>query len=215
MEVDKKIISEIESELFSLITSATNLFKKYEGGIINDNFFRKAVRNAMKGLLKINVSLKEKNLSLVNILKQMNLVEEYNNAVRLIDKVSKISPNDENSGLFTKSHSKFAHAMKATVLELPGITSEITTSFITLMDALKLDGLKSSELIIKLFNDLKWQLNKFPWGDEILAKIEKINEQVLENINFLIENKFYREKIVDQLYNSFNEFQNNINLKIE
>ena len=36
--------SKIESELFALIKFITNLNKKYQKGIVNDNFFRKALK---------------------------------------------------------------------------------------------------------------------------------------------------------------------------
>jgi hypothetical protein len=211
MEKNKKKISEIESELFSLVNTITNLYEKYQEGTINNNFFRKALRNAMKGLLKINLYFKEKNISLSKILKEMNFVKEYNNAIKTIDI---INPHNENFRILNESHSHFAKRMKTSFLELPGITSEITSSFITLMDALKLEGLKNIEFIIKLFNNLKRYLNKFPGLEEIQLKIEKIHDHTLENTNILIENKIYREKVVDHLYNIFNEFQDKLNLKI-
>ena len=46
--------SKIESELFALVKSITNLNNKYQKGIVNDNFFRKALKSAMNNLLKLN-----------------------------------------------------------------------------------------------------------------------------------------------------------------
>ena len=213
MEENTKIF-EIESELYALVNTIKNLLVKYQENTINENFFRKALRNAVKGLLKINISLKEKGLLLSKVLKEMDFVKEYNNAVRTIDKVLIINPHKENFELLDEDHSHFSKSIKSSILELPGITSEITTSFITLMDALKLEGLKNGDLIMKLFKELKLSLKNFPGIDDVTLKIEKIKSHALENTNLLIENRVYREKLVDHLYEVFNEFQNKINLKM-
>jgi len=213
MEENTKIF-EIESELYALVNTIKNLWVKYKENTINENFFRKALRNAVKGLLKINISLKEKGLLLSKVLKDMDFVKEYNNAVRTIDKVLIINPHQENFEFLDGDHSHFSKIIKSSILELPGITSEITTSFITLMDALKLEGLRNSDLIMKLLKELKLSLNDFPGIDDITLKIEKIKSHASENTNLLIENRVYREKLVDHLYEVFNEFQNRINLKM-
>lgn len=213
MEENTKIF-EIESELYALVNTIKNLWVKYKENTINENFFRKALRNAVKGLLKINISLKEKGLLLSKVLKDMDFVKEYNNAVRTIDKVLIINPHQENFEFLDGDHSHFSKIIKSSILELPGITSEITTSFITLMDALKLEGLRNSDLIMKLLKELKLSLNNFPGIDDITLKIEKIKSHASENTNLLIENRVYREKLVDHLYEVFNEFQNRINLKM-
>jgi len=213
MEENTKVF-EIESELYALVNTIKNLWVKYQENTINENFFRKALRNAMKGLLKINISLKEKGLLLSKVLKNMDFVKEYNSAVRTIDKVLIINPHKENFEFLDEDHSQFSNSIKSSILELPGITSEITTSFITLMDALKLEGLRNSDLIMKLFKELKFFLNTFPGIDDITLKIEEIKNHASENTDLLIENREYREKLVDHIYKVFNEFQNKINLKM-
>ncbi len=211
MEENTKIF-EIESELYALVNTIKNLLGKYKENTINENFFRKALRNAVKGLLKINISLKEKGLLLSKVLKDMDFVKEYNNAVRTIDKVLIINPHQENFEFLDEDHSHFSKSIKSSILELPGITSEITTSFITLMDALKLEGLRNNDLIMKLFKELKLSLKNFPGIDDITLKIEKIKSHASENTNMLIENRVYREKLVDHLYDAFNEFQNHLKM---
>ena len=213
MEENTKIF-EIESELYALVNTIKNLWVKYQENTINENFFRKSLRNAVKGLLKINISLKEKGVLLSKVLKDMDFVKEYNNAVRTIDKVLIINPHQENFEFLDGDHSHFSNGVKSSILELPGITSEITASFITLMDALKLEGLRNSDLIMKLLKELKLSLKNFPGIDDITLKIEKIKKHASENTNLLIENRVYREKLVDHLYEVFNEFQNKINLKM-
>ena len=207
MEENTKIF-EIESELYALVNTIKNHWVKYKENTINENFFRKALRNAVKGLLKINISLKEKGLLLSKVLKDMDFVKEYNSAVRTIDEILVINPHKENYGFLDEDHSHFSNSIKSSILELPGITSEITTSFITLMDALKLEGLRNSDLIMKLFKELKLSLKNFPGIDDITLKIKEIKSHASENTNMLIENRVYREKLVDHIYEIFKEFQN-------
>ncbi len=214
MAENKKKISEIESELYALCNSITNLYKKYQEGTINDNFFLKALRNARNGLLKINIYFKEKNISLPKVLNDMNFTKEYNNAIRTIDNIFIMNPHEEKYGIPNNNHPNFSKTIKSSLLELPGITSEITSSFITLMDALKLNGISSSELITTLFDELKQNLNNFPGLEDIKLKIKKLRNYVLNNINNLIENKIFREKVEDHLYRVFNVFKSKINLKI-
>ncbi|MFX1256620.1 MAG: hypothetical protein ACFFAN_02080 [Promethearchaeota archaeon] len=207
-------ITEIESELFALVNSITNLYKKYQEGLINDNLFQKAIKNAMNGLFKINFYLKEKKLSLSNIVKSMNFIKEYNKAIKVIKDVSALNSSNQFSETNNGNRSQFEKKMKSNILELPALASKITSSFITLMDALKLGG-QNSELIIKLLKNLKNNFKNFflPGLEEIEFKINKIYNQVLNNASNLIDDKKFRETLVDKLYQVFKEFQLKLDLK--
>jgi hypothetical protein len=200
---------EVESELFALVNSIINLHDKYKEGLINDNFFRKAIKNAMKGLMKINMYFNEKNLSISNVLDKMNFADQYKTAIDIIKKIT--NPLTQDEKFQNNEIPPFDKKMSYTILELPGITSEITSSFITLMDALKLEGLKSSELILKLFKELIINANKFQGFKGVHQKIIKIYNQVLKNPNNIIENKRFRDVVVEKLYQIFKEFQRNLN----
>ncbi|MFW9999421.1 MAG: hypothetical protein ACFE9Q_14030 [Candidatus Hodarchaeota archaeon] len=192
----------IESELFALVKSITNLNNKYQKGIVNDNFFRKALKNAMNNLLKLNFILKEKKIPLPDLLKTMNLSQEYNSALDLINRVSTLNLSDKN--ITKKNH---------TFLELPGITSEITSSFITIMDALTLEGLIKKDLIFNLFDELIHNLSKFPGLDNLLEKVRLIQKNIINQIDELTSNTKLKEKLIDDLYQIFKEFQHRLNLK--
>lgn len=194
--------SKIESELFSLVKSITNLNKKYQKGIVNDNFFRKALKSAMNNLLKLNFFLKENNIYLSDLLKNMDISQEYNSAIDIINRVSSLNLADDK--ISTRNR---------TFLELPGITSEITTSFITLMDALTLDGFTKQDFIFSLFDELNHNLRNFPGLDDILFKVKTLQKKALNNIDKLSYDAKLKEKLIDDLYNIFKEFQNKISLK--
>ncbi|MHA1488289.1 MAG: hypothetical protein ACTSRI_01385 [Promethearchaeota archaeon] len=203
-----KIEFKIESELFALVNTIINLENKYQEGVISDIFFQKSIKSALNGLLKINIYFKEKNILLTDFVKKKNFFTKYNNAVSIINDISPLNSSKE----ITKSinGNKFKNKPRMSVLELPGITSEITSSFITLMDALKLEGLRGDDIVAKLFKELKKNLDKFPGLKDIKIRIKKINEQILNNANILVNSK---EILVDELYQVFKEFQNKINLK--
>jgi len=200
-ELNKKTV-ELESELFALVNSITKLDNKYQKGTINDNFFKKALKNAMENLLKINFFLKENNINLSDLLKKMNFTEEYHEAIDIINHYASFNFSSED----------FKNK-KRTFLELPGITSEITSSFITLMDALNLEGFKGIDLIFKLFEELIRNLNEFPGLEDILMKAEKIHHFALKNSKYLNEDNALRERIGENLYQVFKEFQKKLNLK--
>jgi len=142
MDNNNKKLSDVESELFALVNSINNLYKKYQEGTINDNFFRKAIKNAMKGLLKIKMYLNEKNISLSEVLIYMNFIEQYNRTTKIFKEIYVLGSPEEFIEVGNKNMSQFDKNLKNSILELPGITSEITASFITLMDALKLKALQ-------------------------------------------------------------------------
>ena len=213
MENNYKHISEIESELYALVISIINLYKKYQEGTLNHNFYEKSIHNAMKGLLKINLYFNERDIPLITILNKMNFIEEYNHAVKIFKEVSAVNSTEELVEIRKEKQSNFNNNMQFSLLELPGITSEITSSLITLMDALKLDGLKNSELILKLFKDLKQNIIKFPGLEEMQFKINEIYNHVNNNPHKLIEDKRFRNIIVDKLYHIFKEFQHKLTLK--
>ncbi len=205
-------LSDIESELYALVTSINNLYEKYLEGIINENFFRKAIKNAMKGLLKIKLYFNEKKISLSEVLIYMNFIEQYNRAVKIFNEIYDFSSSEEILEIGSEKISHFNNHLRDSILELPGITSEITTSFITLMDALKLEGLTSRDLILKLFKELKGNIKRFPGLDTIRFEINEIYDHVIKNPQNLIKNKKFREIIGDKLYHIFKEFQRKLNL---
>ncbi|MFW9899836.1 MAG: hypothetical protein ACFFDY_00945 [Candidatus Thorarchaeota archaeon] len=192
----------IESELFALIKSINNLNNKYQKGIVNENFFRKTLRNAMNNFLKLNFTLKENNLHLPDIVNRMDLSQEYNAVLDLINRVSTLNITDTESSLRSKSF-----------LELPGITSEITSSFITLMDALTLEGMTKKELIFNLFDELNSNLGNFPGLDDLLDKVKSLHKYTTNHIDRIESDDKLRENLIDELYQIFKEFQNKLNLK--
>lgn len=192
----------IESELFALVKSITNLNDKYQKGIVNGNFFRKALKSTMNSLFRLNLSLKENNLQLPDLLKKMNMDQEYNSVINIINRVSSL--NLAENSKYRKDHA---------FLELPAITSEITSSFITLMDALTLEGLKKNEIILNLFDELSFDLSKFPGFDDVLFKVESLQKKALRNVDRLFSDANFKEKLIDDLYQIFKEFQNKLNLK--
>jgi len=192
----------IESELFALVKSITNLNNKYQKGIVNENFFRKTLRNAMNNFLKLNFTLKENNLHLPDIVNRMDLSQEYNAVLDLINRVSTLNITDRESSLRSKSF-----------LELPGITSEITSSFITLMDALTLESLTKKELIFNLFDELNSNLGNFPGLDDLLDKVKSLHKYTTNHIDRIESDDKLRENLIDELYQIFKEFQNKLNLK--
>ncbi|MFW9819501.1 MAG: hypothetical protein ACFFE5_07815 [Candidatus Thorarchaeota archaeon] len=196
------IESKIESELFALVKSITNLNIKYQKGTVNQNFFKKALKTTMNNLLKLNFTLKENKIQLVDLLNRMNFTEEYNSAVDIINRVSSLNISEKS--ISSKNH---------TFLELPGITSEITTSFITLMDALTLEGLTKNDIILNLFEELTDNLSKFPGLDDILIRVESVQTKALNRNKELFSNAHLKEKLLEDLYQIFKDFQNKLRLK--
>ena len=192
-------ISEIESELYSILKTISNLNEKYREGSISEIFFQKSLKNAINNLSSIKIFLKQEKIYFSDYIKQINLIEEYNDAISIINKLTSLDTSVDPS-----------ERTKTLILELPGITSEITSSFITLMDALKLDSLNDSDLIIKLFTELKKNLRKFPGLEDIKYKINEISEVVSRDVDDLVKSKKL-EILVDEIYSVYQEFQNNIN----
>ncbi|GAI70816.1 unnamed protein product, partial [marine sediment metagenome] len=107
---------------------------------------------------------------------------------------------------------QFSESLSSSILEIPGISSEITASFITLIDALKLDGFDNNELIFGLFKDLKKNFDRFPGLELDKIKLQKIFEEVLQNEEKIVNNKKYKDSIADDLYVVFKEFKKKLNL---
>jgi hypothetical protein len=204
---------DIESELYALIHTILNAYEKFEKGAINNNFFRRTVKNAINELLRFNFLLNERKIDLSLLLKKMNFVEQYYRAIGIINKLSSLEfarNIDENNLMARPNNSR---KISSTVLELPGITLEITSYFITLMDALKLKGLQEKELIDKLFRELKKNLKRFPGMDDLRIKIKRVYKYTLSKSESEDRGKSFIEEIVDDLYQIFKEFQSKLNLK--
>ncbi len=204
---------DIESELYALIHTILNAYEKFEEGIINNNFFRRTVKNAINELVQFNFYLNEKKIELSLLLKKMNFTEHYYNAIGIINKLSSLEFSlnaDEND---IQDRQIVSENMSSTVLELPGITLEITSSFITLMDALKLKGLQENELINNLFTELIKNMKRFPGLENLRDEIKKIYKVVFSESNYGERSKKSSEEIVDEIYQIFKKFQSKLNLK--
>jgi hypothetical protein len=201
---DLEIISKFESELFAVIKTILNLAQKYKSGSLKESFFLKSIKNATNNLLTINISLGKHNLILSEMLKSMNYTDEYYRAIAIINK---ISPLEFPVEIYSKSTS-------SSFLEIPKLTSEITSSFITLMDALKLNDFHDEDLIFGLFSDLKKQFDKFPGLELSKVKLQKVYQEYEHNSRRISTNKNYRDLIADELYALFNDFKRKLNLEL-
>ena len=198
---NSEIETKIEAELFSLIKSVLNLNNKFQKGKINENFFKKALKNTINKLFKFKLILKENNILLIDLLEKMQLSKEFNDTIDLITRVSSLNLSNEK-----------LEKQNLNILGLPGLTSEITASFITLMDALTLNDLKNQDFIFRLFDELNNSLSNFPGVEDIVIKFEDIQNRVSNNLDILLHENKLREKIVDELYIIFKEFQNKLDL---
>ena len=200
---DLEIKAKLESEIYSAIKTVLNLAHKYESGSLKDNFFQKSIKNATNSLLTINISLSKHNIMLSEMLKDMNYANEYYQA---IDIINKISPLEFPTEVYSKS-------VSSSFLEIPRLTSEITSSFITLMDALKLNAFYDEDIIFGLFADLKKQFDKFPGLELNKVKLQKVYQEYKNNPRRISTNKNYRDLIADELYALFNDFKRKLNLE--
>jgi hypothetical protein len=202
-----------ESELYALINTILNAYEKFEEGIINTTFFRRTVKNAINELLKFNFYLNEEKIDLSRLLKKMNFTKQYYSAISIINKLSSRELSLKSEGRVIENNTTPPNTLSAIALELPGITLEITSSFITLMDALKLKGLQESELIDNLFTELVKNMKKFPGLDSLIQEIKGIYELEFSKSNYQEEGNKTVEEIGDEIYQVFKKFQSRLNMK--
>ncbi len=205
--------SDIESELYALVNTILNAYEKYEKGVIKEYFFHKKVKNTINELLKFNIYLDENDIILSVLLKKMNFTNQYFTTIDIINQISALEFPNTLSERDGKEQSRSSKDLSATVLELPAITLEITSAFITLMDVLKLKGFQEIELVDNLFIDLNKSLKKFPGMDNLLTKVKRIHKRTLTKSHNIDKAKRLIEEIVDEIYQIFIEFQNKLNLK--
>ncbi|HDZ16828.1 MAG TPA: hypothetical protein ENH75_00965 [archaeon] len=203
-KLNPEIEIKIESELFALVKSILNLNSKFQKGKINETFFRKALKNTMNNLFKLKISINENNLLLADLLEKMSLSKEYNETIDLINRITSINFSNEKTTIKKKQSPSF--------LDLPGITSEITSSFITLMDVLTLNDIKKEDFLTKLFDELITGLNSFPGLENLLFKVESTQRKVLHDIDKIRNESGFRKQVIDDLYSNFKEFQTKLDL---
>lgn len=205
--------SDVESELYALVNTILNAYEKYKKGVIKEYFFHKKVKNTINELLKFNIYLDENDINLSVLLKKMNFANQYFTTIDIINQMSALEFPNTFSERDGKEQSRSSKDLSSTVLELPAITLEITSAFITLMDALKLKGFQEIELVDNLFKDLNKSLKKFPGMDNLLTKVKRIHKRTLTKSHNIDKAKRLIEEIVDEIYQIFIEFQNKLNLK--
>lgn len=203
-KLNPEIEIKIESELFALVKSILNLNSKFLKGKINETFFRKALKNTMNNLFKLKISINENNLLLADLLEKMSLSKEYNEIIDLINRITSLNFSNEKTTIKKKQSPSF--------LELPGLTSEITSSFITLMDVLTLNDIQKEDFLTKLFDELITGLNSFPGLENLLFKVESTQRKVLHDIDKIRNESGFRKQVIDDLYSNFKEFQTKLDL---
>lgn len=186
----------IKSEIFAVIKTIENLNSKYNKGLISDNFYAKSIKNSYNELLEINFKIKEYSSTLSDLLNEMKYMSEYQNAIEILNNIQTQELKYELSGL--------------SILELPGLTLEIASSLITLMDILKLGIIENIDLIDKSFNELTSLFQRFPGLNRISEELGLIRKEVIENKNQLTNNKKYRDYVGDKLYSLYKEFRNKL-----
>jgi hypothetical protein len=209
MAEDKTQNTEIESELYATTHTIINLSERYQEGDVKESYFQKSVKKIMNDLLKIHIKLKEQNLLLSDLLERTNLTKKYYQALDIINKVSSLNFADVSS----QDSSKYSEKTSSSVLELPGITSKITASFITILDVFKLEAFEDINLLNKFFDELILNIRKFPGLERLEIKINKIREYLLKNKNRFLNNKNFRTLMEEDLYTLFKEFQNTLSIQ--
>jgi len=199
-----KISSELESELFATVNTIISLNQKYQTGTLKENFFQRSIKSAINDLLKINLSLNTNNIELSKLLANMNITDDYYKAIDIINKISSLNI----------STNQFSKSTSSSILEIPRLTSEITSSFITLMDALKLEAFDNNEIISNLIKDLKKSFDRFPGLELSKVKLTKIYQEFLKNGEKIVNHQKLRDSMADDLYSVFKEFKEKLNLKI-
>lgn len=201
--------AEIESELYAITNTIINLSERYQRGDLKDNFFQKSIKKTTTDLLKIHLKLRDQNLILSDLLERTNLSQKYYEALDIINKVSALNFADVSSS----KESSFTERMRTSLLELPRITSKITSAFITILDALKLEAFNDVNILDSLFNELSSNLRKFPGSKRVELEINKLHNYIRENKNKIIKNKNFRILIEEDLYTLFKDFQRILNIE--
>nr|MBD3197657.1 hypothetical protein [Candidatus Lokiarchaeota archaeon]MBD3202051.1 hypothetical protein [Candidatus Lokiarchaeota archaeon] len=214
MKSKSTIIVELQSEIYALISTINKLYEQYQKGRLNIDFFQKAYKTSMQDLIRLNLYLRKKGIKLTKIVKEGNFIKDYNRAIQIMNTFSNRNLQINLEMPYYRKNSRYNKILENSALYLPGITSEITSSFITLMDALKLGSPTGSDYIINMFSSLEHHIRKFPGLDVIYKKINKLHNHTLKNLTSLQQNSNYREGLVDHIYNVFKEFQTMLNLEI-
>ena len=197
-----KIRSELESELFAVVNTIISLNQKYQSGNLKDSFFQRSIKSAMNDLLKINLSLNKNDIELSKFLANMNITDDYYKAIEIINKISSLNI----------STNQFSKSTSSSILEIPRITSEITSLFITVMDALKLETFDNNEIIFDLIKDLKKNFDRFPGLELSKVKLAKIYQEFLKNGENIVTHQKFRDSVADDLYGVFKEFKEKLSL---
>lgn len=194
--------SKLESELFAIVNTIISLNQKFQSGNLKENFFQRSIKNALNDMLKINLALNKNHIELSNLLTSMNITDDYHKAIDVINKISSLNISTNQVSKSTSS----------SILEIPRLTSEITSLFITLMDALKLETFDNNEIIFDLIKDLKKNFDKFPGLELSKVKLAKIYQEFLESGEKIVIHKKLRDSVADDLYIVFKEFKEKLNL---
>ncbi|MBY9006261.1 MAG: hypothetical protein KGD63_05845 [Candidatus Lokiarchaeota archaeon] len=214
MSSHHKSIHKLESELYAIITTFNKLYEKNQKGIVSKEFFEMTFRNLVYDFIDIKITLKLDDIDLSDIIKDVHFIEEFNETISIIKKRSQTDHTKKLLTIHDENRLKYSNLIAPSLSYLPGITSEITSYFITLIDAVKLDISVGNSFILGLFKNLKREIIKFPGFDYLNKKIDKLYRHLSQNFDTFRENEQYREKLGIHLNNIFEEFQDILDLQL-
>ncbi len=211
MENNSNPFVKIESELYSLVNSVLELNSKFKKGMINEGFFYKSLKNNINQFHKINNYCKENRIAIQDILKRMDFVDNYNKALDVINEISSTRFSNDEYRESERDLPKSSERLKSSLLDLPKIASDITASFITLMDSLKLEIVSNYD---QLFNEILQNLSQFSSLQSVSKKVKDLFEQITKDRRKMVEIPRYREQVTNQLWDIYNEFQKRLSFKV-
>ncbi|MEJ2295338.1 MAG: hypothetical protein P8Y23_11310 [Candidatus Lokiarchaeota archaeon] len=142
-------------------------------------------------------------------MERSKLTFKYYQALDIINKVSTLNFADSSS----HQESRYTKTISSSYLELPKITSKITSSFITILDTFKLEIIDDFNMLDKFFDDLLMNVRKFPGLEKLELRLNTLYQYLKQNKSKIIANKNFRILMEEDLYTLFKEFQNNLNIQ--
>ncbi len=205
---------DIESQLYGIIQVLKSIHQRLKSGNISYTAYTNTIREKLKQLMVLELTLQAKELIMDEVLEKMNLSDDFfqlipqiHKHVELIEQEivqtykspTKLTDSEQIlDNIAKKSHKMAVYGNhKIHPLQLANLSSEITAGFITIFDFLKMD-IEDTHLLQETFQRLMGALKTFPGMDELFLDlssfIRKIDSKMSTNKKETFESfeKYYR-----------------------
>jgi HEPN domain-containing protein len=187
---------QLESEIFAQAKMLERLQEGLEGGEFDESVYRGQVSASLRELFALQKKYEEKGHSFPKFLEAQKNLSDLR---KVLAKVAEL-----NQSYLSNAGNNLATLQQRTYKAFAAAASDLTASFITLLDCIKLRGVAKPDLLMELFADIVSHADKVGLSPDYMTRLTDLQAELKEKTDELSEEDLdLLDHQVDVLFTEF------------